>query len=133
MSMRNCIAVALFAGLWMSSCKTPDEDADPCEGASPQGVHVKIVNVAIDEEVAKVRGTARHDDGLAIRTLLIDGYPAEPDSFNFRTWHADLPSLRFPDMHEVDVEATERCGIVELSATYELRDMVDAGDQDRDR
>jgi hypothetical protein len=64
-----------------------------------QAMDMPSVTVAASEtptfttgtESVKVRGTAQHRLGLAIRRVTVDGLDATSGSFNFSAWSLDVP------------------------------------------
>lgn len=93
--MTRTWAVAFFT---LAACARLDDEiedtrcGDLLEGSNVDLVASETPVLSMTGTTVKIRGTARHVLGLAIRRITVAGLDATSDSFNFAAWSIDLPA-----------------------------------------
>lgn len=121
--MRHLLTVALTLS---TACGSLDDDVEDsrCDAAldTPEVTLTAddMPTFQIGAETVEIRGTARHELGLAIRRITIAGLDATSDSFNFAAWSFDVPAdllearlpsnVTFPATVVLPISAYAACG-----------------------
>jgi len=80
------------------ACQGLDDGIDDtrCEDAldqPPLGIMpTSPARLTMGDVAVKLRGTASHDLGLAVRRITVAGLDATSDSFNYAAWSIDMPA-----------------------------------------
>lgn len=129
------LSITILALACLAACGSAPDDSPECTSDAGRVV-VRILKGPSEDPVKEdlaVLGTATHEDGLAIRRVLVDGIEAKKDTFNFETWSVSIPLLTLQGQAgttvdarvEIPVEAEDPCGWLE-AASFSVKVDLDA-------